>query len=180
MQPKIDWKQGWIDTSQLPIILRANNAKRAHFVPQSINKPRPINTTRYFIGKVTIGAAETSKIPNIPLKYQRHAKIFSEQELQRLPKHTVWDHAIELLPGAPDMLPGRLLPLTQAKIEEACKFVEEHLRCNTICPSWSPYAANFFFIKKKDRKLHLVQDYRPLNKWTRQREIIMYPHSSLL
>ena len=62
--------------------------------------------TRYFIGKVTIGSVETDKAPNIPPKYQRHAKIFSEQELQHLPKHTVWDHAIELLPEAPDTLPG--------------------------------------------------------------------------
>jgi len=29
VQPKIDWKQGWIDSSQLPIILRASNAKKA-------------------------------------------------------------------------------------------------------------------------------------------------------
>ena len=33
-QPKIDWKRGWIDHTQLPIILRANNAKRANFVPR--------------------------------------------------------------------------------------------------------------------------------------------------
>ena len=26
-QPKIDWKRGWIDSSQLPIIFRAPNAK---------------------------------------------------------------------------------------------------------------------------------------------------------
>jgi Reverse transcriptase (RNA-dependent DNA polymerase) len=39
---------------------------------------------------------------------------------------------------------------------------------NTIRPSWSPYAANFFFVKKKDGKLRLVQDYRPLNKWTKR------------
>ena len=135
VQPKINWKRGWIATSQLPIILRANNAKQAHFVPWSINKPWPVNTTRYFIGKVTIGAAEAAENPLIPPEYQRHAKIFLEQESQHLPKHTVWDHAIELLPGAPDMLPGRLLPLTQAEIEEACKFVEEHLKHNTIRPS---------------------------------------------
>ena len=39
VQPKIDWKRGWIDASQLPIILRAHNAKRARFVPRTINKP---------------------------------------------------------------------------------------------------------------------------------------------
>src|SRR5712675_2305708 len=34
--------------------------------------------------------------------------------------------------------------------------------------SWSPYAANFFFIKKHNGKLRPVQDYRPINKWTRK------------
>ena len=168
VQPKIDWKWGWIDASQLPIILRANNAKKARFTPRTINKPQPLDTTRYFIGKVTVGPTENTDKSSIPLEYQRHAKIFSEQESQRLPKHTVWDHAIELLPGAPSTLPGRLLPLTQEEIEEARKFVEEHLRRNTIRPSWSPYAANFFFVKKKDGKLRPVQDYRPLNKWTKR------------
>ena len=167
-QPKIDWKRGWIDSSQLPIILRAPNAKRARFTPRTINKPRPIMKDRYFIGKVTVGNTTTEERPNIPDQYQRHAKIFSEQESQRLPKHTIWDHAIELLPGAPSTLPGRLLPLTQEEIAEAKKFVEEHLRRNTIRPSWSPYAANFFFVKKKDGKLRPVQDYRPLNKWTKK------------
>ncbi len=38
-QPKIDWKRGWIDHTQLPVILRANNAKRAVFVPQQRNVP---------------------------------------------------------------------------------------------------------------------------------------------
>jgi len=28
--------------------------------------------------------------------------------------------------------------------------------------------ANFFFVKKKDGKLWPVQDYQPLNKWTKQ------------
>ena len=83
-----------------------------------------------------VGNAITEEKPNIPDQYQRHAKIFLEQESQRLPKHTVWDHAIELLPGAPSTLPGRLLPLTQEEIVEAKKFVEEHLWQNTIRPSW--------------------------------------------
>jgi hypothetical protein len=33
VQPRIDWKKGWIDHTQLPIILRAPNAQRAQFVP---------------------------------------------------------------------------------------------------------------------------------------------------
>jgi hypothetical protein len=52
--------------------------------------------------------------------------------------------------------------------EEMQKFMEEHLQRGTILESWSPYAANFFFIKKKDGKLCPIQDYQPINKWTRK------------
>jgi hypothetical protein len=42
------------------------------------------------------------------------------------------------------------------------------IRAETIRKSISPYAANFFFVKKKDGKLRPVQDYRPVNKWTKK------------
>ena len=166
-QPKIDWKQGWIDHTQLPIIFRADDAKRAIFTPRWKNMPRPTNRDRYFIGSVTIHPKQTKQMQtNLPDEYKRHKKVFDEQKSQRLPRHTIWDHAIELLPNAPKSLPGRLLPLTQEEIMEVHKFVDEHLKRGTIRESWSPYVANFFFVKKKDGKLRPVQDYRPLNKWT--------------
>jgi hypothetical protein len=33
VQPNIDWKQGWIDHTQLPIIFRSADAQRAMFLP---------------------------------------------------------------------------------------------------------------------------------------------------
>ena len=174
MQPRIDWKRGWIDHSQLPVILRAPNAKRAIFVPRTRNVPRTIpHKDQYYIGRVTFHPKPTRDTPEeslegIPDEYKRHKKVFSELLSQRLPEHTIWDHAIELTPDAPRTLPGRLLPLTQQEIEEVHKFVADHLKRGTIRESWSPYAANFFFVKKKDGKLRPVQDYRPLNKWTKK------------
>ena len=165
-QPRIDWKRGWIEHSQLPIIARAPNASRALFGTRRVNHPKPIAHDRYFLGRVTVGTVTTPTTPSIPKEYARHHHIFSKEASQRLPKTTIWDHAIELLPDAPTLLSGRLLPLTQKEIEECHKFVEEHLRRGTIRESKSPYAANFFFVKKKDGKLHPVQDYCPLNKWT--------------
>ncbi len=167
-QPRIDWKRGWIDHSQLPIIARAANAGRATFGHRLTNHPTPSRMTdRHFIGRVTIGLSSSEPDNDtLPAEYQRHKKIFSEAASQRLPGFTIWDHAIELSDGAPSTLPGRLLPLTQKEIEECHSFVEEHLRRGTIRESKSPYAANFFFVKKKDGKLRPVQDYRPLNKWT--------------
>ena len=107
IQPKIDWKKGWINHTQLPIVLKADNAKQAHFTPQTCNIPQPIHKDQFFIRRVTFNQTKpiTEQIPGLPEEYQRHHKIFSEQESQRLPGHTIWDHTIELLPSAPTTLP---------------------------------------------------------------------------
>ena len=168
MQPKIDWARGWIDHTQLPIIARAPDAKKAIFTPRTRNVPREVQKDWYFASHVTFHPEPEEVIQGVPNEYKRHTKVFSEQKSQRLPKHTIWDHAIELVPDAPRTLPGRLLPLTQEEIAKVHKFVAEHLKRSTIRESWSPYAANFFFVKKKDRKLCPIQDYRPINKWTKK------------
>jgi hypothetical protein len=170
VQPNIDWKRGWIDHTQLPIILQAPNTQNAIFMPWMKNVPRAKLKVRYFIGRVTIQPKQLC-IPEkgrIPKEYNRHGKVFSEEKSQQLPRHMIWDHAIELLPNAPATLPAQLLPLNWLEQEEMQKFVEEHLWQGTIRESWSPYVANFFFIKKKDGKLYPIQDYQPINKWMKK------------
>ena len=44
------------------------------------------------------------------------------------------------------------------------EFLEENLKSGQICPSNSPMASPFFFVKKKDGALRPVQDYRKLNE----------------
>jgi Reverse transcriptase (RNA-dependent DNA polymerase) len=146
------------------------NAKQAIFLPRNCNKPRKPPKDQYYIGATTIypKSPKPRQPGGISAEYQKYKKVFSEEQSQRLPQHTIWDHTIELLPNAPATLPARLLPLNIVEREEMSKFVNEHLRQGTIRESWSPYAANFFFIKKKDGKLRPVQDYHPINKWTKK------------
>jgi len=132
VQPKIDWKRGWIDHTQLPIVFKAPDATKAQFMPHTINKPRPLNLDQLLLCKATIGTAHEVDKTKIPQEYTKHSKVFSKEKSQRLPKHTIWDHAIELLPGAPSMIPGRLLPLNQKEIQEVHNFVQEHLKRGTI------------------------------------------------
>ena len=99
-------------------------------------------------------------------EYKRHYRVFGEEESQRFPGPRVWDHAIELKPGAPSTIPGRIYALTQAEQKALETFIQEHLAKGYIRPSKSPYASPFFFIKKKDGKLRPVQDYRKINEWT--------------
>jgi hypothetical protein len=129
VQPNINWKRGWIDHTQLPIVLCSLNAQKATFIPQIKNIPRAKPETKYFIGRVTIHPKQLwqQEKGKILEEYQRHGKVFSEEKSQQLPRHTIWDHAIELLPNAPNTLPARLLPLNRMEQEEMQKFIEEHL-----------------------------------------------------
>ena len=46
------------------------------------------------------------------------------------------------------------------------EFIDENLRSGKICPSKSPQASPFFFVKKKDGSLRPCQDYQYLNSHT--------------
>ena len=46
------------------------------------------------------------------------------------------------------------------------KFISEQLRKRYIRPLKSPQMVLVFFIKKKDGRKYIVQDYKYLNEWT--------------
>ena len=60
----------------------------------------------------------------------------------------------------------RLYHLTSAENRVLKEYIDDHLKMGYICPSKSPVTSPFFFIGKKDGKLHPVQDYCDLNKVT--------------
>jgi hypothetical protein len=95
-----------------------------------------------------------------------YSRVFSEEALHGFPPSRPWDHAIELKPGTPAALPGKLILLSQAELIELQLFIKEHMTRGMIRPSKSPYKSRFFYIKKKDGKLRPVQDYRPVDEWT--------------
>ena len=95
----------------------------------------------------------------IPAKYHCHLSVFSEEASHRFPEPCIWDHVIELKPGAPMLIPGKVYQLTHDEQKALLEFIQEQQAKGYIHPSKSPYAAPFFFIKKKDGKLRLVQDY---------------------
>ena len=182
VQPAIDWAQGWIETEQLPIILKMEAARNAWFLPRQINVPRwPPEEAMHIafvmfpdmqvLQRQTVVSqlakqARTRKTDPLPPHYRRHAHVFSKKELQRFPGPRIWDHAIKLKKDAPATLPGKIYALTQKEQEMLEEFIHEHQKKGYIRPSKSPYALPFFFIKKKNGKLRPVQDYRWVNEWT--------------
>ena len=102
----------------------------------------------------------------VPPQYRQHTAVFSETESQRLPERKSWDHAIDLIPGAPATLRTKVYPMSLNEQEELDRFLDENLRKGYIRPSQSPFSSPVFFVKKKDGKLRFVQDYRRLNEFT--------------
>ena len=105
------------------------------------------------------------KTDPIPEQYNGFEEVFKKAEFDTLPLKRPWDHAIELKPGS-EPAGCKIYPLNLDEQKELDTFFEEHLHTGHIQPSKSPMALPFFFVKRKDRRLRPVQDYRKLNNMT--------------
>ena len=117
-----------------------------------------VNRTN-FAQEWAIEANQNKHLEAIPEEYRQHDKVFSEIEAQRFPPTREDDHAINLKPNAPSILDCKIYPLNLTETDVLAKWIKEHLDKKYIHLSKSPYAAPFFFIKKKDGTLQPVQDY---------------------
>lgn len=101
----------------------------------------------------------------VPLEYIGYQFVFdtkASEWLLVIEQRGPWDHAIDLKEGA---IPKNckiylLLPVKQSTLNA---FLKEQLDKGYTRESKSPMAAPFFFIKKKDGALQLIQDYWYLN-----------------
>jgi hypothetical protein len=96
-----------------------------------------------------------------------YANVFSKMAFNSLPECRKWDHAIDL---EREPSPGfcKFYPMTLTEQTEMDVFLEKALATGHIRQFKSPLGAPVFFIKKKDGKLHFVQDYQALNAITRK------------
>ena len=172
MEPRITWSKGWIDYDHLPITLSIipTEERLLKDTPKELIIAALAANDRQTTASKLAEQFQTNKPTTLPKEYQKHAQVFSEEKAQRFPEPRIWDHAIELKKDAPTTLPGKIYALTQEERKALRVFIEEHLKKEYIVPSKSPYAAPFFFIKKKDGKLRPVQDYRRLNEHTIQNQ----------
>ena len=100
----------------------------------------------------------------MPEKFHEWIKVIGKKQSERMPTRKLWDHAINAKEG---FVPrkGKVYLLSREEREEVREFVKEQLRKGYIRPSKSPQIALVFFVRKKDRKKRMVQDYCYLNEW---------------
>ena len=101
----------------------------------------------------------------VPERFYRWIKVFGKKQSERMPTRKPWDHAIDVKKG---FMPRKekVYSLSREEREEVREFVKEQLRKGYIWPSKSPQTVPVFFVRKKDGKKRMVQDYRYLNEWT--------------
>jgi hypothetical protein len=186
-EPKFSWKEGVIDTTHLPIIIRSlswhqttqttiSNATVAQKITEPLSNQEKDQIVRELEEESSSGrgmatqfaqdAQQYTQPVEVPLEYQRHAKEFNKEVSNRFPPSRSWDHGIDLKADTPKAIDCKVYPMMPTEDESLLKFLKDMQERGYIRPSKSPYASSFFFIKKKDGKLRPVQDYCKLNQWT--------------
>jgi hypothetical protein len=107
-------------------------------------------------------------LQDIPPEYQRHAQVFSEKEAERFPPSHEWDHRIPLTPDAPETINIKMFSLAQECRDAIRNWVKKMIAKKFISRSDSQYGHATFTVPKKDGTYRIVQDYRPVNKYTRK------------
>ncbi|KAK3524658.1 hypothetical protein QTP86_000497 [Hemibagrus guttatus] len=107
---------------------------------------------------------------HLPHQYTDFQEVFSEERAARLPRHQVWDCAIDLLSNTSPPK-GRIYPLSLPESKAMEEYIEMLLAAGHIRPSMSPAATGFFSVGKKDGGLRPCIDYRGLNAIT-----VRYPY----
>jgi hypothetical protein len=94
------------------------------------------------------------------------SEVFAKESYDTLLERRKWDHVIEL--ERKDKLPTtrKVYPMSPEEQKELDAFLKEALLTSCIQPSKSPIGMPVFLVKKKDSKLHFVQDYCTLNAIT--------------
>ncbi|CEL54634.1 Retrotransposable element Tf2 155 kDa protein type 2 OS=Schizosaccharomyces pombe (strain 972 / ATCC 24843) GN=Tf2-7 PE=4 SV=1 [Rhizoctonia solani AG-1 IB] len=105
--------------------------------------------------------ADDNPLEGIPPQYHAFAKVFGEEEFNKLPPHRSYDIEIELTEDGP--LNSPLYSMTDAESVTLKQWLEDELKAGKIRPSKSPISSPVMFVPKKDGSRRLVVDYRKLN-----------------
>jgi hypothetical protein len=98
----------------------------------------------------------------LPERYRRWASVFSEEDINRLPDHTEYNHKIQLVDGAQPPFVS-LHPLSEKELQALREYLRKELAAGKIRESRSPAGAPIIFVPKPDGSLRLCVDYRGLN-----------------
>ncbi|QRW24431.1 Retrotransposable element Tf2 protein [Rhizoctonia solani] len=110
--------------------------------------------------------ANQKPLEGVPSKYHQYAKVFGEEEFNKLPPHQHYNIGIELTEEGP--LNSPLYSMTDAKSATLKDWLRDELKAGKIRPSKSSISSPVMFVPKKDGSRRLVVDYCRLNNRTKK------------
>ena len=93
----------------------------------------------------------------------KYGNVFSKNKLERIPIQKPYDYVIDFVEDATLSKPAKVYPLSLVKRNSLNMQINGELRKGYIQLSTSLIAAPFFFVKKHNRSLQSIIDYRALN-----------------
>jgi Reverse transcriptase (RNA-dependent DNA polymerase) len=168
--PEINWAEGKLLGPRTT--LKTTGAVAQEHVNEAYEIQRmAMQARKTTIAQKMAEAFKTDKPKNdapVPTEYRRHVKVFSEKEAERfLPSHA-WDHRIPLKDDAPETINEKVYNLPKANKLAIEEWVYKMLEKKFIQRSDSRYGHATFTVPKKDGTFWIVQDYRPVNKYTKK------------
>ena len=100
---------------------------------------------------------------NLPEYYREWASVFSEEEINKLPEHSPWDHEIKLIEGSTPPY-GLIYPFNKMELAVLREYINKQMAVGKIRLLKSPAGSPILFVPKADGTLRLCVDYRGLNK----------------
>ncbi|KAF8761020.1 hypothetical protein RHS01_01184 [Rhizoctonia solani] len=110
--------------------------------------------------------ADKNPLEGVPPEYHQYAKVFGEEEFNKLPPHRHYNIGIELTKEGP--LNSPLYSMTDAESATLKDWLRDELKAGKIRPSKSSISSPVMFVPKKDGSRCLVVDYRRLNNRTKK------------
>ncbi|KAF8675482.1 hypothetical protein RHS04_06701 [Rhizoctonia solani] len=143
----------WLDAHNLEIDWNARTLSFPHAPPEHIAIAKEEE-------------ADQNPLEGIPSKYHQYAKVFGEEEFNKLPPHRHYNIGIELTEEGP--LNSPLYSMTDAKSATLKDWLRDELKAGKICPGKSSISSPVMFVPKKDGSRQLVVDYCCLNNQTKK------------
>jgi len=103
---------------------------------------------------------------HVPEWLHEYGNVFSKHKSERMLLWKLYNHAIDFMEDTKLPKPAKVYSLSLAERNSLDTWINEELRKGYICPSTSPIAVLFFFVKKHNGSLRPIMDYRALNAIT--------------
>ena len=143
-EPRFKWKEGTLDPQYLPITCQSIRPGQQ---PEDQQERRAIVaqleeecTNQTITTELAIQAKSKPSDVELPEVYRKYASMFSEEEAQRFPPPSPWDHTIDFKTGAPDAIDCKVYPMTRTEDDALDEFIDEQLAKGYLRPLISPYA----------------------------------------